>query len=270
MDNAYPNWKIVVDNIWQSHSVQGAGVPADRIEICDKPDDLGQDGIAWKRQWIEDELVPQGEWYVTLDDNVSGWTWLPEPWCHFRSIDFQLTEPTLEGSVDSGGKTWRQLYDTPCPFPVVVEQWQELIAKCEEAGTWFGGFAIENNYYFRGRKWQTAGYVRTSNAVVKNTGLPFYYWPGAMQEDFCRSVDVVARTGSVLVNRFLKVQKPPFEAGGIGSFAERLPNLKACSEELMRRYPGLLKHNKGQEYQLTFALRTRPSIDRWRKEHGYL
>jgi hypothetical protein len=262
-ENGYDNWLMVVHDGQQAARVNlEAGVPLSKIRSAYTPTDLGQDAIAWNRQWIEQNVVPDDTWYVTLDDNIRGWTYLPEPWSQQEKIDFDFypdyTTPEL---------TWRKLYETPMPFPKVVEAWRELINRCHEHGSWAGGFAIENNYFYRAKKWQTLGYVRTSNSVQKNTGLPFYYWEGAMLEDFIRSVDVVVHTGSVHINRFVKAQKTFFEAGGIGSFEERRSNLVACCEELMRRYPGLLKPVKGADYSLTFQQATR--VKAWRKEHGF-
>lgn len=271
LENGYDNWVMVVDNEEQfKRAVAEAGVPEDRVVVAMRPTNLPpQDGIAWIRQYVEDVLVPRDTWYVSLDDNVGGWTWLPRPWCQADKINFEAyPQGTQIGDFDhlnmeitTSKRAWRALYETPCPFPEVVRQWKELIVACEGADTLAGGFAIETNYFFRGNRWQRFGYVRAQNAVWKNTGLPFYYWPGAMLEDFVRSVDVVVRCGSVLINRYVKPQKEFFEAGGIGTFEERRPNLVACCQELMRRYPGLLKEVKGRDYSLTFATRNIPA---WR------
>lgn len=281
LENNYHPWIMVVDNVEQRlRAMNEAGVPHRNLVHTDRPTDLPpQDGIAWTRQWIEEHLVPRNQWYVTLDDNVGGWTWLPDPFNRMSNIDFDVAPhsirfPYLEpgkgfGQYQSEETTWRKLFDTPCPFEEVVQQWKALIEKCETVGTIAGGFAIETNFFFRGRKWQELGYVRAQNGVWKNVGLPFYYWPGAMLEDFVRSVDAVARYGSIVINRFVKPQKQFFEAGGIGSFEERRPNLVACCQEIQRRWPGLTKEVKGRDYSLTFALRGK-RLHEWRQKHGYL
>jgi len=263
MDNRYSNWKLVVDDDQQAERAQHAGhIPPSHIVVTGKPDDLpAQDGIAWTRQWIEMHLVKPNEWYVSLDDNVRGWTRLPEPYYSRQRIDFDIDMPM-------GTRTWRELYELECPFDQVVEAWDELVAECEANQTLAGGMAVETNYYFRGNKWQRYGYVRAQNAVWKNTGLPFYYWRGAMLEDFIRTVDVVAQCGSVAINRYIKPMKTFFEAGGIGTFEERKPNLIECSNELLRRYPGLVRRNKGQEYQLTFAVRSLKGVEKWRAKQA--
>lgn len=264
MNHGYERWFMVVDNVEQRvRAMNELGIPHRHLVHTNKPEGLGQDGIAWTREWVERTLVQEGQWYVTLDDNVGGWTHLPAPWCVNERLDFDVPPKSTD-------KTWRELFETPCPFPTVVTYWQELMAMCQVAGTEAGGFAIETNYFFRARKWQRLGYVRAQNAVWKNSGRPFYYWKGAMLEDFIRSVDVVARCGSIVINRFVKPIKKFFEAGGIGTFEERRPNLVDCSNKLLEKYPGLVRRNKGQDYQLTFVHRTLDGVNRWRREHGYL
>lgn len=236
------------------------GLQSKFCHVCHAPPGLGQCGPAFAREWAERNLTITGEWYVTVDDNVSGFTWLPGPEYWDDRMDFSL-RPAEE---------WRKLYDTPCTPKQVQRVLHDTMYECQHAGTVFGGFAIETNYWFRSVKWQRLGYVRTQCSVAQNVGLPFYYWPGNMLEDFTRSVDVVARYGSVVVNRFMKPQKRFFEAGGIGSFEERRPNLVRVSQELMEAYPGLLRPCKGCAHQLTFALRSQNTVDNWRRKHGYL
>jgi len=190
---------------------------------------------------------------------VRGWTHLPVPHYHRERIDFY-------SSPESNGLTWRQLFETPLPFAGVVKYWQELIDECENAYTLAGGFAIETNYFFRSIKWQRLGYVRAQNAVWKNTGLPFYYWRGAMLEDFVRTVDVVSRCNQVLINRFIKPQKTFFEEGGIGPFEDRRPKLVACCNNLLSRYPGLLRPVKEQDYSLTFVPKSPSGVAKWRQQ----
>lgn len=264
LENNYDPWHLVIDNIAQKEAALTLGINSRNIVITDPiPSDLPMhDRIAWKRDWIERHIISPNEWYVSLDDDVSGWTELPSPWNQQLKID--LDDPP---DLDDPSLTWRMMYAIKCPFETVQERWQELIRWCEERKTVYGGFAIENNFFFRTRKFQYQGYVRTGNAVIKNVGLPFYYWRGAMQEDFVRSVDVVARYGSVVINRFVKAESPAFAPGGLGTLEQRRPFLAACAAETMKRWPGLLRFNKGLDYQLTFALRSQYSIDMWRAEY---
>lgn len=264
MDADYPNWMFVVDTEEQHDRARSVGIPEMRIMVTFRPQDIPpQDGIAWTRQWIEQNAVPKNSWYVTLDDNIRGWTKVPSPWYELDAVNLDYP---YDGRVLTSAE-WREIFARPVPVWVMAEVWNQMIDECEKRGTLAGGFAIETNHFYRTRKWQTLGYVRAQNAVWKNTGLPFYYWEGNMFEDFTRSVDVVARTGSVLINRFVKPIKTFFEPGGIGTFEERRPNLVEVCRTLMDMYPGLLRHNKGQDYSLSFESAKR--VEEWRKKHGY-
>jgi len=247
-------------------------VPGAICHEMDVPEDLNrQCRPAFKRDWAERNLTSQGEWYLSIDDNVHDITMVPEPWMSLDKIDFDGEDWLLdEEKFKTFGYEWRKVLNVPIKrftdFESVVEN---MVSRMESMGTVYGGFAIENNYYFRNRKWQGLGYVRTSLAVIKNVGLPFYYWPENMFEDFTRSVDVVARYGSVLINRFVKAEKTPFEAGGIGTLEDRIPLLTAVCAKLLEMYPGLLRESKNRPYQLQFA-KTLKTIRQWREENGYL
>jgi len=262
LENEYDNWCIVVDNALQRvHLIENTEIPRNKIIMADTPEGLGQDGIAWVRGCIERNIVAPGQWYVSLDDNVRGWTRLPDPFYQQDRIDFDLDDPPAD-------ITWRQAFEQPATFQQVIDGWQELITKCELHSTEAGGFATETNFFFRGIKWQKLGYVRAQNAVWKNTGRPFYYGKGMMLEDFARTVEVVANRGQVCINRFMKPQKQFFEAGGIGTFEQRRPNLVYCCDRLLEQYPGLLRRNKGQDYSLTFVPKSPEGVMRWREKYG--
>jgi hypothetical protein len=234
--------------------------------------EVGQAGVAIAREWGERNLTDLNEWYIWLDDNVSHLTRLPLPWYNYEKIDFDWDwcDPEGETIMKACGYDWHKVYVMKCSIDEMLKIWEELIEKCEQENTVFGGMSIEDNYFFRKKKWQYYTYVRTQNAVCKNTNLPFDYWSGGMIEDMARSVDVVARYGKVIVNKFAKPYKQFWEAGGIGSLEERMPNLISGCKILMKMFPGLLCFTRNKNYQLSFKHKTQKTVDRWRKENGYL
>jgi hypothetical protein len=234
--------------------------------------EVGQYGVALAREWGERNLTDINEWYIWLDDNVGHFTWLPYPWYNYDRIDFDIDWSDSDGKelMKKHCMDWRQLYEEICPIEQIIKNWEELINKCEENNTVAGGFAIETNYFFRKIKWQYFGYCRTQNAVIKNTGLPWDYWEGGMIEDMARSLDVIARFGCVCINRFMKPMKNFWEKGGIGSLEERMPNLISGNKKLIEMFPGLVQFVKNREYQLMLKLKTQKSVNKWRKEHGYI
>ena len=267
------NYRYIFDDDDQrNEAVKTLELHKNKTHVAHTPKNIGQAGIAFVREWGERNLTNEGEWYIWLDDNVSHFTYLPAPWYDQERINFDWdwNDPAGKELMIKATYDWHKIYDTICPIEKIFEIWEELIEKCKQEKTVFGGLSIENNYFFRYKKWQNYTYVRTQNAVAKNVGLPFYYWPECMIEDMARSIDVVARYGKVVINKYVKPNKQFWEEGGIGSLEERIPNLIHGNKILMEMYPGFLQYTKGKKYQLSFKFRTQKSIDRWRQEHGYL
>lgn len=230
-------------------------------------------GAAFKRDWVAREVAPRGEWLVWLDDNVTCLTGLP-PRLSKDRLNFD--EP-VGGPEGWAGReafahwTWREAFAHGLTRDEVWHYVNETLEKAEQLGTINAGFATEENYFFRARKWQTFGYCRSQFTLYKNDGSGWMPHPGFMFEDMYKTVDVVARYGCVVVNRHMKAVKPVlFEPGGIGTLEERRPHLAENCKWLMEHYPGLLRYSKGRDYHVTFAKTSSRTVDCWRKENGYL
>jgi hypothetical protein len=266
------NYHFIFHNDQQrNNAIEKLNLHKCRTHVANTPE-IGQASAAFNREWSERNLIDLNEWYVWIDDNVSHFTWLPRPWYDLERIDFDLDWKHPDGRelMKQASYDWHHIYDTICPIRQILEIWEELIEKCEEENTVFGGLCINNNYFFRAKKWGHITRICTANAVAKNVGLPFRYWPECMIEDMARSIDVVARYGKVVVNKYVKPIKQFYEPGGIGSLQERIPNLEHASEVLMKMYPGLIEYTKGEKHQLSFKYKTQKTVDQWRREHGYL
>lgn len=263
---------------WEPHFVCDTGEQADRlkdkfgikhrnIDVLYTPPDLGICTIAWVRDHIAKELMPRGEWCIWLDDNVRGVTCLPSPAHYAERLNF---DDAL--SIDGQSTRWRDAFEHEATREDMLQLLDDTIMRAEQLGTIFCGFAIETNYFFRRLKWQLYGYVRTQFALYKNDGTTWYPddFQSLMLEDMYKSVDVVCRYGSILINRYAKPIKTFFESGGIGSFEKRYPHLVENCSQLIRRYPGLLTYVKDHNYQVTFQKRSQKTVDEWRSAHGYL
>src|SRR3954464_10805195 len=106
LENQYDPWFLVIDNEEQAVRARNIGIANRNIVITDPiPSDLPvHDRIAWKRDWIERHIIPLGEWYVSLDDDVSGWTELPAPWNQRTKIDLDILPVADDPSL-----TWRMM-----------------------------------------------------------------------------------------------------------------------------------------------------------------
>jgi hypothetical protein len=260
---------LVCDNLYQAEALmrQPYRLPADNIIVV--PGAPGPPtGAAFKRDYVCRKVAAEGEWMAWLDDNVSCLTGLP-PFLSADRLDFSAPPPSSEAGKTAGLSSWRTAFAHRLDRGEVWHYVNETISRAEKLGTINCGFSTQDNYYFRFRKWPFVGYCRTQFTLYKNDGSAWAPCPEMMWEDMYKTIDVVARYGCVVVNRHLKAVKPLFEAGGIGSLAERKPHLVKNCRWLMTNFPGLLRYNKGRDYDLTFALTTEAGVARWRKENGY-
>ena len=259
---------FVCDTESQASSLRSLGVSNSCIRLSDVPKGTGIQGVSMARDYVCRKLMPKNEWCLWVDDNLSDVTGLKIELCKdLETLD--LCDKTVN---------WRQEFEHSLTRRELAYHVKTTIDRADKLGTIFGAFANENNYYFRGKRWQTYGYCRTQLALYKNDGSTWFPFNTMMLEDMFKSIDVVCRYGSVVINRYAKAVKPQFEHGGIGSFESRLPWLQDNCQKLYDLYPGLVKyHGDGKQYgteasgfHLTFAKRTKPTVDQWRKDHDYL
>ena len=265
---------VVVDDTDQADRAvsQPFNVPHSRVVVVDSsagPVPGPPCGAAFKRDWVARTIMPVGEWSVWLDDNVECLTGLCPG----------LSQDVIDLNTPPPGSTWRAEFARVLTHKWIHHYVGKSIDRAEQAGTIMVGFSTQNNFYFRSRKWQDFGYCRTQFVAYKNDGSTWFPFPTMMFEDAYKTVDVVARYGQVVVNRHMKPVKPMFEAGGIGAFDERLPHLQENCRRIVEMFPGLVRAGGDgavygrpgvTDFHLEFALRGHGTIERWRRQHGYL
>jgi hypothetical protein len=253
----------IVDTDADRHALsRGYGVALGKIHVANPPH-IPLTRVSWVRDWMcrAGGVVPLGEWVTVMDDNINHFTCLPDGHYHCEKQDFGGHE----------GRYWRAAYATPANPVRVRELMEEMAARCESAGTIYGGYVSENNYYWRPKHWRgPTGYVKTKAAVYKNDGSPWYPWEGCMFEDYLKSADVVARYGRIVINNYARPSNKYWEAGGIGSESERRQYLLHDVAELARRYPGLVGAHPEIPTNARFLLRTERQVESWRLANGYL
>lgn len=209
-----------------------------------------------QRDWIEDNYTDINEWYACIDDNVN-------EICKVREPEYLKELFDCDQYGDVRGMANQPLQASLMPIL------GELVAKCEETGTTYGGFGWLENPFFRIRKWQYRGYVKGKLFVKKNDGVPWRYDPRInMMNDHAKTYDIIARYGTTVVNRFIYVDHPQYEAGGLGSRDERMPKRIATCEMLRERFAGLVDLDEADKPVM--MKRSQDTVDQWRREHGYL
>lgn len=212
-------------------------------------------GVANQRQWIQDFLIPENEWYISLDDNIQAFQAVPEP-------DYFLS--SLPVKTD---KRMKALYDAQCSGDRFIKICEEMAKEGERIKAYNIGFGTTPNYFFRDKKFREVGYVISKAVVRKNLRTPFALDAQAM-EDYAFTAENLLKYGKVLINNFVFPVAGHYEKGGIGTYTDRLPKKIAAGEILMKRYPGLFRHpnKKGTEPKGELAIRftSTKQVEAWR------
>jgi hypothetical protein len=216
---------------------------------------------AANRNFIIQNLVGEGQWYVGVDDNITE-IYRPPP-------DIYNVYDTVEQDPK-----YRKLFMTPLPGGSLMDELDQLRLACEEFDTVYGGFGYVDNYFFRRNKWRVNGYVKSKLFVACNDGRRWDWDPGlGIMLDHAKTYDTIARYGRTIVNQWIYPDHPRFQPGGLGSHMERMPHRLKTMEVFKRVFKGLVKINEGEIEGYydnpTLAIRSQHKIDQWRKDNGY-
>lgn len=251
-----PDYRVCVHTEAQKAAyVKGGRVPEERIVVTG-----AERGIIPQRQWINEKWADPGEWYVVMDDNVRGFTAVPEPW--YREWRLPVTEP-------DDAAEWRERYRTECGVRRFLRIAEECRQMAEAVGAQQCGFATVDNYYFRGRKWQEVAYV-ISKVAVRRAGAVKMDDNLVGMGDWDITAEHLWRYGCVLVNNYVYPRAGHYEPGGIGTYDERVEaKIRDCAY-LMGKWPGLFRYKEKAgchpKAELALRVRTRKTVDEWRRE----
>lgn len=213
-------------------------------------------GVAYQRQWIQENLVKPDEWYISLDDNIKG----------FKGVNEQFYQS--ERLPAKKAKSWRDVYDSTISPTRFLEICNEMKDLGEKIGAYNLGFAVVENYFFREVKYRYVGYVISKAVIRKNLGIPFELEAQSM-EDYAYTAECLKRHGKVLINNYIWPVAGHYEKGGIGTYKERLPHKIKDSAYLMAKYPGLFRYPKKKSYdnrgELVFKPTNLKQVEKWRK-----
>lgn len=222
----------------------------------------GTNTLVEKRNWILDELVPRGSWFVGMDDNVKSFTKVADEFYGWDNL-FTGDEPP------SGCESWRRIYNTTASPKLWLQELKTTVRIADKAGINLVGVSTMENPFFRPRKYSNYRFVKSKIFAMKNTGE--LRWKHEMCHDSYLSALAVAKYGRVLVNSFLHYESKMYEAGGLGDREAR--ERFGLVEQLMRiceEFPGLVALARGKNSALRFRLTSENGVERWRREHGYV
>ncbi|MGB4204508.1 MAG: hypothetical protein WBJ84_02685 [Bacteroidales bacterium] len=227
-------------------------VPENRIVVSGVPGDAY--GLTRQREWVVNNLVAPGEWFVFADDNIKYVSAVAEPYYQQAQLDVQ------------NDKSLVQAFNTVCPAERLEVLFSEMIALADKHGINLLGFATNGNPFFRGKKYRTIGYVIGKMMLWKNVGIPFDHT--ITMEDFYYTGYHLLHYGAVLINNFIYPVAGHYQHGGMGTYAERLPYRLADCQNLMRLYPGLFRYKERKGFapktDLAVKINSQAALDQWR------
>lgn len=218
-------------------------------------------GITNQRNFIVNEFVPKGEWFITLDDNIR----------HFKKVIAKYYNNLDELPVEDPSITQRD-------FNYEIAAWEMLeivkqdIKKCEQIGAKYGGFASVDNYFFNAKKYKTVGYVISKAAYIFNDENAFYDPDLEAMEDFGFTAHQLEKNGKLLINGWVKPVCKHYEEGGIGTYENRVPRKIVDCEYLMKKYPNMFRYKEKKgchpkaEIQLRFT--NEQQVAQWKESQS--
>lgn len=187
-------------------------------------------GMAGIRNWILENLVKDGEWYMLLDDNFTEFQCVPGEAYQAFSIDTKKESEVA-----------KKLFETKVSFRRVIQVAGDSIMMAEKTGAKLIGFGSNLNFFFRSKKFREVGYVIGKMQLIKKTALRYDLNVSAM-DDYCWTAQNLEVFGKVLINNYCVGVKKHYAPGGIGVYEDRLAMKLKEVDYMMKRYPGLFRY----------------------------
>lgn len=210
-----------------------------------------------KRQWVLDHYTtPKSPWVLFFEDNIVKVTSVKPS--HYDLPEIKPTNKPLYHEMEVGPR-------------YVISKMLEDIRLAESIGAHFGGFACNDNHFFRSRKYRHIGYVWTKMAYMHRDGPP---WPVELDEmdDYGYSAECLKWDGRVVINNYLYPWSKRYEGRGASrTLVDRLPDKRKAVELLHAKYPGLFRNRDDKKScphpgsEVTLRLHSEKQIDEWRQ-----
>lgn len=224
---------------------------SDKLIVANQPF-----GLVNMRNWILENLVEDDEWYLILDDNITKFTAVPEPYYSYKDL------PVKEQPAQ-----FKDLFEREISALEFIDICEESIALAEKTGAKLIGFASNVNFFFRAKKWREVGYVIGKTQLIKKTDLR-YDLNVVMTDDYLWTAQNLERFGKVLINNYCVALKKHYMKGGIGQYDARLKWKLPEVQYMMRRFPGLFRYKikKGHDpkSEIVVAFTSLEQVKKWR------
>lgn len=217
----------------------------------------GCNTLAEKRRWaIENLTTKYRPWLFWMEDNIKRITAVDEDKYHLEKIN-----PTRREWYHTRELDWESLTKI-------------LLVGLESAsqfGVKYGGFACNDNHFFRKQHWRSLAFIWTKMAYFHRGSC----WQTGVVEkdDFLNTAHQIALNGATLCDNFVYPWPKRYEGrGGSRTLEERFEDKIAASKLIMERYPGLFRVRKkagcprGAEIQMTVV--SQSGLEKWWESIG--
>ncbi len=231
--------------------IQNKTIGPKRIIISNAPY-----GLIHQRQWSLDNLVEDGEWFISADDDIRKITGVSEEYYNYAKLNPSL--PNI-----------RNIYNTEIPVTRFMDIVKEMTELADKNNIKYCGFAVVDNYYYRTTKYRFVGFVGGILTLKKKCDIR--YDPMVkFAEDYEYTAENLLYYGKVLINNYVYPVSKMYVKGGCGSKSSRLDRKIPDCHYFMQKYQGLFRYKikKGchpkSEIQIRFN--NTKQVEEWRRK----
>jgi len=174
--------------------------------------------LSMKREWVLKELCGNNQWAFMMVDSV-------------------LKVTGVKDANDLTRVGFSHEYSPQDLLKAVVTD----IARADEIGAVLGGYASNDNHFFRQKRYRTVGFVWGGMMYAKNSPMEFDHNCNE-SDDYIHTATALKYSGRVLINNWLYLHNKRFQAiGGNGGYDQRVVGKKKTVQHLLTKYPGLYR-----------------------------
>jgi hypothetical protein len=214
-------------------------------------------GVVNQRNWVLENLIEDGEWFVMADDNIDEFTVVEKDYYYEETLDVKDKSNTFWNKVFAKRLEGKEMYD----------YFTEDIQIAKDNKAYLIGFATTPNPFFRERKYRYVGYVLSKAILMCKTDFRWDTNVLAM-DDYQLSAEHTYRYGKVVINNYIKPMAKHYQAGGIGTYEARLPKKIRDCKYLKARYPGFFRYKeksgKHPLAELQITMTSEAQVEKWR------
>jgi len=197
------------------------------------------------------------DWHVQMSDDAIEFTKVHDDYYYKGEVHFPRENP----------KSMEKYFKIPITTADDLNGvFYEAIDRAREIGAFLIGFAVQDNYFFRSKKWKKTGLV-DGRCWILHKNNPSFDPNCDCRDDVSQTAENLYRHGKILINNFMLPDFKRYSSGGLGTPKERYEKRKEECAYLMKKYPTLfkLKHEPEKfRIDVSFKRNSPKAFENWR------